>query len=264
MEIGLRSWCVSRDFDEVIAVCNELDVKGVQIHPVEARLYESTDDELRAFRDRAEDAGLTIISSNTGPNLVDPAVRDESLLLYEKLIHAAAVMGHCKITGESKALGEGQSIEDGWEKFLANLRTVLDMCEAEGVDFCLEVWPPNLVTTIEHTERALAAVTSPRLFVNLDTGNMTGGGSDAVEAARRLGPRVAHVHAKDWNRASGSHVKEGERLLGDGDVDFAGVIRELDAAGYDGWLVIERIRATDRVNDARVAVKRLRGILEAM
>ena len=69
----------------------------------------------------------------------------------------------------------------------------------------------------------------------LDTGNLAAQGGDPVRAVRELGERVIHVHFKDVP-AVGSHDCV---ALGTGIVDVAGVIGELKACGYDGWLSIE-------------------------
>ncbi len=69
----------------------------------------------------------------------------------------------------------------------------------------------------------------------IDTGNMAGQGGDPVQAIRELGRRIIHVHLKDVP-AVGSHDCV---ALGAGTVDIKGVIRELKACGYDGWLSIE-------------------------
>jgi sugar phosphate isomerase/epimerase len=71
--------------------------------------------------------------------------------------------------------------------------------------------------------------------VNIDTGNMAAQGGDPVQAIREMGERIMHVHFKDVPDV-GSHRCV---ALGEGIVDVPGVIRELQALGYDGWLSIE-------------------------
>ncbi len=84
--------------------------------------------------------------------------------------------------------------------------------------------------------------------VNLDTGNLAAQGGDPVQAVRELGQRIVHVHLKDVP-AIGAHDCV---ALGKGIVDVAGVIRELKAIGYDGWLSIE-IETGDRDPSAEIA-----------
>jgi sugar phosphate isomerase/epimerase len=79
------------------------------------------------------------------------------------------------------------------------------------------------------------------IAANLDTGNLAGQGGDPVKAARVLGRQIKHVHFKDVP-AVGSHDCV---AIGKGVVDVKGVIKELKASGYEGWLSIE-IETADR------------------
>jgi inosose dehydratase len=94
-------------------------------------------------------------------------------------------------------------------------------------------------------------VTGPEVGLLFDTGHATFGGGDAVELLRRHLKRVCHVHCKDVRPAVARLARNrGWSFLqsvingvftvpGDGAVDFAGVLRLLDAQGYRGWLVVE-------------------------
>jgi inosose dehydratase len=95
--------------------------------------------------------------------------------------------------------------------------------------------------------------TDPALIgLCLDTGHFTFGGGDPVEAVRRLAGRIGHVHFKDCHgptaersRSEGWDYFQAVRRgvfceLGQGDVDFAGLLRELRSIGYNGWIVVEQ------------------------
>lgn len=86
----------------------------------------------------------------------------------------------------------------------------------------------------------------------LDTGHYRYGGGDPLQAIREFDSRIWHVHLKDLSpqvaaeaRKQGwDYFKAVERgvfcELGNGDVDFAGVIRELRRVGYEAWMVVEQ------------------------
>ena len=95
---------------------------------------------------------------------------------------------------------------------------------------------------------------------NLDTGNLATQGGDPVKAVRELGERLMHVQLKDVPSV-GSHQCV---ALGKGIVDVAGVIRELSALGYPGWLSIEiETGDHDPTDDILESVDVVRGILSS-
>ena len=99
----------------------------------------------------------------------------------------------------------------------------------------------------------LMHLTDPSLIgLCLDTGHCRFGGGDSVAFVREYAERIRHVHFKDCSDAVATRVRE-EGLdyfqgvdagvfceLGEGNVDFQSVLCELEAAGYDGWLVVEQ------------------------
>jgi len=95
--------------------------------------------------------------------------------------------------------------------------------------------------------------TDPELLgICLDTGHYFYGGGDPVEFARTHARRIWHLHLKDVRAGVLEKVRR-EKIgyleairagvfseLGQGNVDLAGVIRELAEAGFDGWAVFEQ------------------------
>jgi inosose dehydratase len=139
--------------------------------------------------------------------------------------------------------------ETEWDTLIDGLRATRDVVGREGLDVALH---PHYGTAIErraHVDRILAQSDVP---LCLDTGHLLVGGSDPVEVAAAANGRVTHVHLKDVNAGLAARVRGGElgyrdavarglyRPLGDGDVDVAGVVGRLRAAGYPGWYVLEQ------------------------
>jgi len=88
-----------------------------------------------------------------------------------------------------------------------------------------------------NTAQILSAVAGGGEWIglNLDTGNLAAQGGDPLEAVRAFGDRLLHVHFKDVPDVGSHDCVE----LGKGIVDIPGVVRELKAIGYDGWLSVE-------------------------
>jgi len=105
------------------------------------------------------------------------------------------------------------------------------LCAEYGVRAAFENGPEKSAAEVLRVIEGAA----PWVGANLDTGNLAARGGDPVRAVRQLGERIIHVHFKDVP-AIESHDCV---ALGTGIVDIRGVIRELKAIGYDGWLSIE-------------------------
>jgi inosose dehydratase len=100
---------------------------------------------------------------------------------------------------------------------------------------------------------ALMARTDPDLVgLCLDTGHATYGGGDPLDMLSRYGERIRHVHFKDCSVSIAARARA-ERWdyleairhglfceLGQGQVDFAGVLAHLRTTGYRGWIVVEQ------------------------
>jgi len=108
------------------------------------------------------------------------------------------------------------------------------------------------IETPGETERLLTMTDPQMLGLCLDTGHYFYGGGDPVDLARQHGTRVRHLHLKDVKPSVLDQVRRARipyldavRLgvfceLGQGGVDLTAVIRELTAAGFDGWAVFEQ------------------------
>lgn len=79
----------------------------------------------------------------------------------------------------------------------------------------------------------VCAETDPALVsLTLDVAWLAKGGVAFTEFFARWGSRVGHLHVKD--------TRDGQVVpVGDGTLDYAGVVRALRAASYRGWLAVE-------------------------
>ena len=166
--------------------------------------------------------------------------------------------------------------EADWTRLLGNLDRLAAHAAGRGVRACLHPHVGTMVETADDVRRVLDGSEVP---LCLDTGHLLVGGSDPVALAADATDRIAHTHLKDVDLAWARKVRSGEatytaavaagmyRPLGQGDVDIAAIITTLEAAGYDGWYVMEQDtvlgseRDGDRaLDDVRSGVAFLRGI----
>src|SRR4051794_36487660 len=148
-------------------------------------------------------------------------------------------------------------VERGYERFAERWGPIVDVFDAEGVRFALEVHPTEIAYDFVTTRKALAAIGHrPGFGINFDPSHLEPQLLDSaafVDEFAGRGGRIYHVHVKDSARRLdgrrsilGSHLNFGENdrgwdfvSPGHGDVDFESIFRALNRAGYEGPLSIE-------------------------
>jgi sugar phosphate isomerase/epimerase len=167
-------------------------------------------------------------------------------------------------------------IEEAFRDGARRWQPVLDVCQECGLRYACEVHPGQLAFDLYSAERLLDALNGREEFgFLLDPGHLHWQGVDPVEFVRRFGDRIWHVHVKDVaitldgrSGLLGSYLPYGDprrgwspRSPGRGGIDWEGLIRALNAAGYDGALAVEwQDPGMDRLYGAEEAcqfVKRL-------
>jgi sugar phosphate isomerase/epimerase len=145
-------------------------------------------------------------------------------------------------------------IDRGYEEFAERWSPIIDVFDAEGVRFALEVHPTEIAYDFVTTRLALDALDNrPGFGINLDPSHFVHQFLDPAAFADDFADRIYHVHVKDAKRSLdgrrsilGSHLNFGDAgrgwdfvSPGRGDVDFESLFRALTRIGYDGPLSIE-------------------------
>jgi sugar phosphate isomerase/epimerase len=147
-----------------------------------------------------------------------------------------------------------QMVEEAFREIRRLWTPILDEFDACGVKFALEVHPTEIAFDFYTAQRLLEVFQHrPTLGFNFDPSHLIWQGMTPHLFIRDFAKRIYNVHMKDAavtldGRAGilGSHLAFGDnrrgwnfRSLGHGDVDFENIIRELNAAGYQGPLSVE-------------------------
>lgn len=141
------------------------------------------------------------------------------------------------------------SFNDGeWTAFQRGLRAVLARCRDRGFE---PTFHQETSTNIEAPHEVAKILELTDASICLDTGHFMVGGGDPVQALKDWAERINHIHLKDANRsimdgiiadqAPGTEIWSREVFcpLGGGDVEIEGVLAQLDAIKFEGWLVVE-------------------------
>jgi inosose dehydratase len=147
----------------------------------------------------------------------------------------------------------------GWSMLLANLDRIDARASERGVVAALH---PHVGTMVEHGDEVDRVLAGSGIGLCVDTGHLLVGGVDPVALTKAHADRVVHVHLKDVDQAVADRVLAGDLAFGDaitqglfaplgeGDVDIAGMVGALEAAGYHGWYVLEQdIKLTHEPTD---------------
>jgi sugar phosphate isomerase/epimerase len=145
-------------------------------------------------------------------------------------------------------------IEAGFRLIYDLWTPIFDVFDECGITFALEVHPTEIAFDYYTTERLLTLFANrPTLGINFDPSHLVWQGVNEVTFVRDFASRIYHVHMKDVKllkneRAGvlGSFLPFGDTRrswdfvsVGHGNVDFDGIIRELNGAGYEGPLSVE-------------------------
>jgi len=137
----------------------------------------------------------------------------------------------------------------GWRTLLGHLDAVAALAASLGVTAALH---PHVGTMVEGPAEVDRVLAGSSIGLCLDTGHLLVGGTDPVALAGRAAARVAHVHLKDVSASVADDVRAGHtpytaavtaglyQPLGQGDLDLGALIDALEAAGYEGWYVMEQ------------------------
>jgi sugar phosphate isomerase/epimerase len=146
------------------------------------------------------------------------------------------------------------AIDRAYDEFAERWGPIIDVYDAEGVRFGLEVHPTEIAYDFVTTRRTLDAIDRrPGFGINFDPSHFAHQFLDPAAFVEEFADRIYHVHVKDSRkRLDGrrsilaSHLNFGEAERGwdfvspgHGDVDFEELFRALNRIGYAGPLSIE-------------------------
>jgi sugar phosphate isomerase/epimerase len=219
----------------------------------------------QAVCDRIDERHKSILPDRIWGDGKEDGVRARAAEEMKNTARAAAKMGLKVVPGftgspiwhmlYSFPPNPGDFLEQGLKLFADTWTPILDVFQAEGVKFGLEVHPTEIAFDVASAEAALNAVKRhPAFGFNYDPSHFGYQGVDYVAFIRKFADRIFHVHMKDvwWSSKPteagvfGGHLNFGDprrfwdfRSLGRGSINFEEIIRALNDIGYWGPLSVE-------------------------
>jgi L-ribulose-5-phosphate 3-epimerase len=251
--ITLRAFPPQMAIEARLKLASEAGYQGVEVNlePGEAVTLESDRDQLTAFREQIESAGLCVSAVYSRQQWLHPitsqvaTTRDRGRAIVERLVWAAPLLGTDTVltlpgtVDNSLFSAEPETVPYDWayRSALEVLREVeCKLAGRLGVNLALEnVWNKFLLSPLE-LARFVDELASPWVGVYFDVGNAmrTGIPEDWI---RILGGRIMRVHFKDFRTAIDN--ADGFVNLLQGDVNWPAVMSALRSVGYQSWLTAE-------------------------
>ncbi len=184
----------------------------------------------------------------------DPAVRARGVAGLETALQDAKSYDATTVLLVPAVVNKEVSYAEAYERSQAAISKVLPLAAELDVRIALEnVWNNFLLSPLE-TARYIDELESPYVGAYFDVGNVVNYGWPEHWIAT-LGERILKLDIKEYSRKR--RDEEGlwrgfEVEIGEGDCDWAAVMRALRDIGYSGWGTAE-VRGGDRARLAEIA-----------
>jgi L-ribulose-5-phosphate 3-epimerase len=149
-----------------------------------------------------------------------------------------------------------------YKEFITTMKEVAGYIKDRGIAIYFETGQETPVTLL----RAIEDIGTGNLGVNYDTANLIlYGNANPVDGLDVIGKYVRSLHAKDGMYPTDPHELGKETPIGEGRVDFPGVIRKLKALNFKGHITIEReISGPKQVEDILQSKKFLENLIKTV
>jgi inosose dehydratase len=217
--------------------------------------------------------GLQLLSAFVPVNLVDAKTHEDGSQVALKVgrLLAALAAKYIVLADDNGKVPElvqqaGQRTgskltSDQWDVFATGVNTIARRLNDElGMQVVFHHHCAGYVETPDEVHQLMNRADPDLVGLCLDTGHWHYAGGDAVECMQEYGERVRYLHFKDCSGEIAQQCRDQKKdyfaavaagvfcPLGEGVVDFPGVVREAQARGYNGWAIVEQDILTDDPN----------------
>ncbi len=252
-------------YDQVLDEIAETGYTGLELGPYG---YLPTDP--GKLRDELQKRGLHLLSAFVPVKLVDAAAHESGAQEALKVGKLLAALGAKYVVladdnGKVQELVQYAGRRGGsklggaeWDVFAAGVNKIAKRINNElGLEVVFHHHCAGYVETPEEVHELMVRTDPKTVGLCLDTGHWHYGGGDAVQAVQEYGKRIRHLHFKDCSGASAEQCRKEKKNyfeaiqagvfcpLGEGEVNFQGVLEAMQASGYEGWGVVEQDILTD-------------------
>lgn len=237
-----------------------------------------TRERLQEIKEASKRLGIPIICLtpyNSRFNDLDRAVRDREIEGIRRVIGYARYLGagYIRIYGGNFMGNERDETGEKLANLIRSMRILGDEAEEAGVKLVIENHFNTMTVSAADSIKVSREINHPSVGILYDQANLTfTQKEDYREAIQAQAEKIYYMHVKDLafkgeNRefvsSDVSHPKEEERnvvtrIVGEGCLDWPGILTMVKDYGYEGWLSLEYERRwhPDDIPDASVGMKK--------
>jgi len=187
------------------------------------------------------------------PTLISPDERDREkrIRFLCKALHIAQVLRADAVSFWSGTPVDQPGEKILWDRLVDGCRRVCDYAEQQKVRLAFEPEPGMFIDTMARFAELKERVNRPLFGLTIDIGHLHCQGEVPIsDYLRQWKDWLWNVHIEDMRRGVHEHL-----MFGEGEIDFAPVLRTLDEIGYQGGVHVELSRHShDAVETARKAI----------
>lgn len=189
-------------------------ITDIHLGSINRRIRQASFEELKGAMEFARKIGAQVITLHPGPGIL--------------------AMAEGRWSKEHQAGGDPGKLAIQEGHLVRALKELADL--APDLLFCLEnlVFPHEIYRSPEEMQDLLQKVNRTNVRLTLDVGHAVVSGNKPSEFIQQLGEDIFHVHLHDnWGDVD-QHLP-----LGEGNIDYVGVIHALKQLDYEGVVMLE-------------------------
>ena len=253
--------CPEWTFSEIVSVASDLGFNGVEIRGIQRELYAPEIDALSpahitATREKLSRLSLSVPCLASSCDLNSEDVLDSA----KAYVDTASALG----TPYIRLLGDREpapSDEVRPRVIASNLREIAAYAKDKGVTPLIET--NGFYAKTKVLGLMLQEIEDGNIGILYDVHHpYRYFHEDPEYTIRNIGPYIRHVHIKDSVMQDG---KVQYRLLGEGDLPMARIVRLLKEAGYDGFYSLEWVKRWDLgLEEPGIAFAQYKAFMDAL
>ena len=170
-----------------------------------------------------------------------PGRSEEFCAGVPKAIEYARTLGVSRLNCLVGKRVAGRSDDEHWQTLVPNVRFAATALAAHGIELVVEPInhydiPGFFINRTEQALRLIDEVGQPNVRVQYDVYHAQREEGEITATFRKHLARIGHIQIAD---------NPGRNQPGTGEINFPWIFRELDAAGYTGWIGLEYIPKPD-------------------